>query len=265
MNVKIERNFWNISRLEFDNWLLHSLTDTKFYPLTTLKNYSVNKKEIEIVIKNGEANRKIKAKYLIGADGANSTVRNILTSESLQPNIRKYTTKQIFVRGELKDWNYTKFIYDNEITDFYSWVIPKGRYILLGSALEPDTANEKFKLFLDRLKKKENIGGVTVKKEAAMITRISSEKDIFLGSSRIAMVGESAGLISPSTGEGISFAMRSGYNCAHVINNNFDDGIKEKYKKACKPLISEIKGKIQKSEILSKQLTRKEWLNKISK
>ncbi len=44
-------------------------------------------------------------------------------------------------------------IFDEEITDFYSWIIPKDNYILLGSALKPkENTWEKFELLKVKLR-----------------------------------------------------------------------------------------------------------------
>ena len=43
-------------------------------------------------------------------------------------------------------------IFDEKITDFYSWIIPKDNYILIGSALKPkDNPWERFDLLKSNL------------------------------------------------------------------------------------------------------------------
>jgi flavin-dependent dehydrogenase len=75
------------------------------------------------------------------------------------------------------------------------------------------------------------------------------------------LVGEAAGLISPSTGEGISFALRSGEECARALNTNITDALQE-YIRLCKPLVSEIVSKMGKAEGLSNQKTRANMLRR---
>jgi flavin-dependent dehydrogenase len=76
----------------------------------------------------------------------------------------------------------------------------------------------------------------------------------------IAIIGAGpAGLISPSSGDGISFALTSGYNCALALNEDFS-GAASRYRHLCNPLVKEIKDKIRKSEIISDPARRGEFL-----
>ncbi|MEM5798986.1 MAG: colicin M resistance protein CbrA, partial [Candidatus Aenigmatarchaeota archaeon] len=85
--------------------------------------------------------------------------------------------------------------------------------------------------------------------------RPQSSLDCTLGKGRVLLVGEAAGLVSPASGEGISFALRSGYNCAKALNANFKNGLIE-YKKLCQNLLDEIETKIKRAKILSNPIKR---------
>lgn len=252
--INQKRKLWNISRRSFDYWLLNMGRDkVDFVPEAKFIEHTAKQKTVSILIEKDNEKRLIQARYLIGANGAFSTIRKSLTER----RIRYYVAAQYWIRSDtyLKDFVY--FVYDNSITDFYSWVIPKGSYMLIGSALKPDNIEEKMENFRKKIKEKLNISGILAKKEAAIILRPQTIKDIVLGNGNVMLVGEAAGLISPSTGEGISFALRSGYNCAKALNENFSNA-SEEYKQLCKPLVDEIEDKIKKSEALSVPMKRRD-------
>jgi flavin-dependent dehydrogenase len=247
-NIEIDtkRNFWNISRIAFDSWMLDLVDkDVQILEETRFVNLKRNPNDIKILIKRNGKKFVIRTKSVVGADGAPSTIRE----EILQNKTTYYITIQNWIKNSSKSNNFIFFIYNKNITDFYSWVIPKEDHLIIGSAAT-NKIEEKIHLLMMGIKKKLNITGESLKKEYAMILRPRSEMDIALGSGKILLAGEAAGLISPSTGEGISFALRSGFACAQALNTNFNNPLPE-YQNLCLPLILEIKEKIKKSKILS--------------
>jgi len=248
-----KRKLWNVSRENFDQWLLKKTRNgVYFFSQTKFLHFNKKKNAIEVFLNINSKEVVFKTKYLIAANGPFSSIRKYLRKKP----IRYYIAVQYWIKHKGIDDN-IYFIYDNEITDFYSWVIPKKESLILGSALEKDDdIKNKMKLLRSKLKKKLGIGGKTIKKEAAILSRPESGKDIFLGSGNIFFVGEAAGLISPSTGEGISFALRSGYNCAKAINEDSQNAF-SLYKIFSKDLIKEIKEKTKKANILSDPKKRK--------
>ena len=97
--------------------------------------------------------------------------------------------------------------------------------------------------------------------EAAMILRPDSLSEICLGSDNILLVGEAAGLISPSSAEGISYALRSGKLAAQAINQEYENNSQAfvEYKHKIKPLIDRLHLKFEKSEKIKKHSTRKKF------
>jgi len=253
-NFTIERDLLNINRKKFDEWLLTLVpSNVSFLQTTMLLDFSYSNSNILLKLKQGASEKTIKTKYLVAADGASSIVRRKFSDKPL----RRYLVIQEILKNT-KPIEDVYFIYDNSITDFYSWVIPKGNELLVASAL----IFEKSKELMDRYKSKvSNNLKINVEKdflrvEAAVGARPKSMDEIDLGHGRILLVGEAAGLISSSTGEGISFALRSGEYCADAINQDFIDPIKN-YRKYCAPLLEETAFKIKKAELLSDKNFRK--------
>ena len=254
LEMDIKKKLWNVSREDFDYWLLKkSRNDIQFSSETKFLRFEKKRKSIEVLLKVNNKKEVVKTKYLVGANGSFSNIRNVLIKKPM----RHYIAVQYWLK-HTDTYNSAYFIYDNEITDFYSWIIRKEENLIIGSALERGSnIKNKMEILKNKLKKRLNITGNVFKEEVAILSRPENKKDIFLGNDKIFLVGESAGFISSSAGEGISFAMRSGYNCAKALNKDFENPL-FLYNKFSENLINEIKGKIDKANILSDSKKRVE-------
>jgi flavin-dependent dehydrogenase len=258
IRLETKRNFWNISRKRFDNWLRSNCT---IEPLLHTR-ASGFKQETNFIRVNLERNGKqvsTKCNHLIGADGSLSIVRKQLGQDRMQAI--RYMAVQEWIKSNVDIGSFVYFVYDDRITDFFSWIIPKNEFKIVGAALEGENKTEKFGLFKDFVRNEMNIDGEPSKKEAHAICRPKSDDEIFLGQGDILLVGEAAGLISPSTGEGISFALRSAEECARAMSTNPTNALQE-YIRLCKPLVSEIVSKASKAEGLSNEKTRANMLQR---
>jgi len=254
IKIKNRRNWLNINRKSFDSVLLSLCQDkVVFMPETKFLSFRQKDKFIHVSIRStiNKENFFLKTKYLIGADGANSSIRKNLFSDSL---LIYFAIQEWIETSIASDTVY--FVYDDEITDYYSWIIPKGNYSIIGSAIrKTDIPNEKLKILKEKIKNKLNIYGTVLKRECALGVRPTKLTDIKFGYGNVLLIGEAAGLISPSSGEGISFALKSGENCATAINENPSDALNQ-YKKLSQPLLSKIYKNIIKARMLSNKSKR---------
>ena len=213
---------------------------------------------VRIFVEKDNKRKIIKSRYIIGADGAFSAVRRGITKKDLTRylTIQEWSTE----KNGMETFDY---ILSNDLTDFYSWTIPKGNSLILGSALSlKDNTFEKFELFKKRLKDRCLLKCSAGKRESALISRPKHIDEVILGNENVFLVGESAGLISPSSGDGISFALRSGFSCAQAINKDFQSSL-ENYLEISQPLVNEIAKKLEKSKILSNPSLRKNVMSKL--
>jgi geranylgeranyl diphosphate/geranylgeranyl-bacteriochlorophyllide a reductase len=251
---------FNSNRKEFDEWLskkalssknIHVLDRTKFVDFVKVDN-SLSR----IIIERDGKMLSIICKYLIGADGALSTTRRKMQKVDIPYYI---AIKQFALNnGGIKQ---PLFIFDNSITDYYSWLVPKGRFVEVGVGAKLDNPRAKFELFLTKVHKKFGLvcsGEI----QSAVVLRPRSIKDIFLGEGRVLLCGEAAALITPSGAEGISSALLSGKFAAEAINENFDNAIVS-YKQKSKVIIKRIQSKFKKASLMGDPQKRKKLFKQI--
>ncbi|MDR0391343.1 MAG: FAD-binding protein [Planctomycetaceae bacterium] len=268
------RQYVNINRHDFDQWLLSMLPDSVDVRFNAIYkkaeiNTTTNKSNDTITVhfnENGKQQTE-KVKLLVGADGAASAVRRQFFKSSSK--LKKYVAFQdwydnneITFEANSKSSNINFFnnyvgIFDNEITDFYCWTIPKDNQILIGGAIPflPDARNrfENFKTYLNSIGLK--IGQVK-KHELCLILRPMATSAINLGTKQVMLIGEAAGLISPTSAEGISTALASAIALAKAINSNKNNLFNE-YKKNTKNIIRSIKLKYLKNPAMFNPYLRK--------
>ena len=180
----------------------------------------------ELELSDGAAVRIERAMLVIGADGANSRVRRLAAPGHRWP--RKYVAIQETYRcGDDGAAEFAAF-FDASVTDFYGWSIPKSGRLLVGAALPVGTdVRRRFARLTGKLRR---MGFLPPRakptgRTAAMILRpfsadelcpvAVSPRDGIPGG--VALIGEAAGWISPSSAEGFSFAFRSATAAADAL------------------------------------------------
>ncbi|MFH1752020.1 MAG: FAD-dependent monooxygenase [archaeon] len=239
-----KKNFLNIDRVAFDHWLFGLLKNKNidFVSNTKLIEFKDNDMNITSLLSSNGQIVTVSSKKLISSEGAFSVIRKRIFGNK--------TTHYLAMQQNAFDMgvgclNKAYFIYDERITDFFSWIIPKNGKFVVGSALSIKDANYKFSLFKSLIANRFAFKKWSNKKEAALILRPNNINEIFLGSDNILLTGEAAGLISNTSAEGISFALRSGRLCAKALNENFEKP-SNKYHELCYHLVKEISNKIFK-------------------
>jgi flavin-dependent dehydrogenase len=121
---------------------------------------------------------------------------------------------------------YFSAIFDRAVTDFYAWTIPKGDLLVVGAALAPrmDTAGKMSRL-RHVLEERGIRLGKPVKREGALLVRPQHAGQLCTGTDRVALLGEAAGWISPSSAEGISYAFRSAMAMADALRDGPEDAL----------------------------------------
>ena len=203
-----QRYYINMDREAFDRWLVslvpHSV-EKNFK--TRFKGFSRIKDGFEVELKGVGGREKIKSRIIVGADGGASRVRQMAYPGVSMPEAYFSIQERVESPSPLP---YFTAVFDREITDYYSWVIPKDNHLLIGAALSPrQNTTSRFELLKEKLSNRGFKFGKTVLKEGAAIDRPTSLGHMLTGSDGVALIGEAAGWISPSSAEGISYAFRS--------------------------------------------------------
>jgi len=241
-----KRGFQNINRKEFDYWMFKLATrqNNVNFVRGNIRNISYNGKFLVTIETNSEL-KNFESDILIDASGAHS-----ITKETRLNTVSIYTAIQFRLK-QTKKFKGFNYILANSLSDYYSWIVSKGNLTLAGSCFNKGTMNENIKLLKKIFTKKAGLDFEENTMQAAPILRPLTTENIQLIRKNIFVVGEATGLISPSTGEGISYALRSAKVCAEAINEN--DNLKkaqQEYLNKAGYLVTEIENKIQRAKVL---------------
>jgi geranylgeranyl reductase len=164
----------------------------------------------------GEA-RTLQVDLIVGADGANSRVAKAIDAGdynyaiAFQERIRLPEDKMAYYQ-ELAEM----YVGDDVSPDFYAWVFPKYDHVAVGTG-----TMKKNKAIIKDLQAgiraraaKKLEGGKIIKVEAHPIPEHPRPRRVV---GRVALVGDAAGYVTKSSGEGIYFAAKSGRMCAETI------------------------------------------------
>ena len=230
VNNKLEkfyqRFYLNMDRAKFDNWLISLISDNvKIYSNSFCKKIIKNKNDYDIEFECEGQRYTEKAKMVIGADGANSIIRNIFYKKH---KIKKYVAIQEWYEEENTSPFYS-CVFNKNITDSYCWTISKNNNFIIGGAFPIENSNERF----EELKSNAKEAGFNfknlVKREGCFVYIPKGLKSVCTGKNDAYLIGEAAGMISPSSLEGISYALESAYILAKLLNNKKNKNIGLKY------------------------------------
>jgi len=214
-----QRFYINIDRHKFDLWLASLIPDNvcviggaRCSGIEDCGNhYKVR------YIKNG-ADSMISAKYLVGADGSNSFVRkNLFPGKDIPRHI---SIQQWF---EARNQSPQYLCVFGGMTDSYCWGVPKDGRFIVGGAFPKQSGRDGMALLTKFLRDGGLIYGQPVKTEACLVSMPRGPRDICLSSGRAFLIGEAAGLISPTSLEGISYALNSAHALAESLTSDSAD------------------------------------------
>ncbi len=153
---------------------------------------------------------------IIAADGARSNVvRAELPGGKEIPYVIAYHEIIKAPKQESYDPDRCDVIYDGKISpDFYGWVFPHGKVASVGMGTGVDGVDLKAATY--ELRKSSGLAECeTVRREGAPIPLKPLDK--WDNGKDLVLAGDAAGVVAPSSGEGIYYAMVGGQEAAHAV------------------------------------------------
>lgn len=159
----------------------------------------------------------LKVDMVIGADGANSRVAKAIEAGdynyaiAFQERIRLPEDKMGYYEDLAE-----MYVGKDVSPDFYAWVFPKYDHVAVGTGtMKVNQASiKKLQAGIRARAAKRLEGGKIIKVEAHPIPEHPRPRRV---RGRVALVGDAAGTVTKSSGEGIYFAAKSGRMCAETI------------------------------------------------
>lgn len=208
-----DRTYCNVQRAAFDSWLLDAAcarNNVQIWPATSFDGFFDEAADghMRLLFQRDGEGLEVGARHVIGADGCTSVVRKALGIKSPA----RWMTIQETVRPHgIEVGRFLAFIGGD--IEHYGWVIPKDDLLTVGIGCSTGGSKplDSLRRFKDGLRRFHGIDGVSVgDPRARMITRLRKSRELFAGRGRVLLAGEAAGLVCPWSGEGISYAVRSG-------------------------------------------------------
>lgn len=241
-----QRHYINLDRHAFDMWLI-SLIPDKVDVRLGVQCKKVQRKDGGYICHwlEGGLMQSAKAQYVVGADGAASVVRR-----NLFPNhtMKKY----IAIQEWFVDTHPSPFyscLFDSSLTDCYAWGLTKDDYFIFGGAFAMENGKKNFEMLKERARSWGFQLDRPIKTEGCQVLRPHSSTETLCGNEGSFFVGESAGFISPSSLEGLSYAFDSALKLACVFNDGGSEP-NARYDKSIRLLRAKLALKNVKSAVL---------------
>lgn len=247
---RYQRSYLNMDRQRFDGWL-RSLVPERVERIAAIcVGIERTQDGFKVYYRRDGVVQSLTAGYLVGADGAGSIVRRTFFKDK---KIRRYVAIQRwFKEDEIAP--FYSCVFDKSTSDCCSWSISKDGYMIYGGAFAPENCRASFEKQLKTAAERGFPSGKGVYDEACLVYRPKRTGEIIPGGKGILLLGEAGGFISPSSLEGISWAMRCGEYAAKAFSKESPE---KEYRKLTNKLKRKLFLKILKSPFMYQPILRR--------
>lgn len=228
----------NCKRGELDAWLLKIALETRggdatFEPHTAIESV----REVDGVVEVSFGARTVRAGWLVDCTGWRQLARKCLNLLPV-PHLNSFQAQCSTPEA------YPHFIsvFKTSWTPFFGWYIPKSaNECEVGAAFPPEereSAEHRLEPLFAHVRSL-GIEAQPAEYRGCRLAGITGMRDIQLGRGRILICGEAAGLVSPSSGDGISFALASGRAAAMSLEAS-PEAAQQVYRRLLSPQLTEL-------------------------
>lgn len=204
-----------VVRDEFDNWLLNAAlaAGAEFLPNTLVRAIQMDETHLTVETASG---KRVTSKYVVDASGTSSRIARTLGVNLQTVDLGLELELKSASGGFSEEWVNRIHLDWGPVPGSYAWLFPKGSHVTVG-VIGNKIHSEGLRKYLNDFVGQLNLNNAQVNRSTGHLTRSRSSKSP-LGSGRILLTGDAAGLLEPWTREGISFAARSGYMAGEVLS-----------------------------------------------
>lgn len=249
------RSYVNMDRRKFDRWLLSLLPDNVILKQGAhCQRIERDRNGFCITYRQERETHTLHTKTVVGADGGYSLVRRTFFPDV---PMRRYAALQEWVPSAGQSPFYGA-LFDRKLTDCYGWLISKDHHLIVGGAFPLDHANERFVQMKDKLVARGLSLSFPQRREGCVVCRPTGPSQFCTGESDVFLLGEAAGFISPSSLQGISYALDSGRLLAQALATGMQ-GAQARYHRLTLSLRMQLLGKLAKNPVLYTPAVRR-WI-----
>ncbi len=155
-----------------------------------------------------------KSEVVVGADGANSTIRRVLNYERPEKIISTYQVDSSFYLEDQDDVNV--FIGSENSKGFFGWAVPSGEITRIGVGVDHVTAIKYFKNINNKFDGSKILGINSGPIPINYLKKTYGNRSLLLG--------DAAGIVKPLSGGGIYTGIISAKNAYTALDNAFNNG-----------------------------------------
>ncbi len=252
------RSYLNMDRAAFDAYFKSRLPDNCHRVKGRCTEIIRTNEGFSVTYLTPSGEQHAHARLLVGADGGGSLTRRRLFPTHPLPTL---TAIQAWYDSRNTSPFYS-CLFDHTTSPSCSWIFFKEDALIFGGAFETKGCQAAFEAqkrkCIEQGLLPPHVAYTPARTEACLVAMPHKPFDLFLGKDGAFLVGEAAGLISPSSLEGISYALESGAALGKAITNIglHPARLHRRYRKLLRPLMGKVVLRMLKRCILCSPFLR---------